>query len=71
MGRLGSMVIGFMVIGIVALSARAIFESGQSETRRLELCPALLAAQETLADSLTVAQKYHECEWWNEEEQSE
>lgn len=39
-------------------------EWGRSEGIKQVACPSLLAAQPTLADSLTIARTYEECEWW-------
>lgn len=41
-------------------------EWGRSAGLKEVACPSLLAAQPTLADSLTIAQTYEECEWWAE-----
>lgn len=37
---------------------------GKSDAIRDVACPALLTNSRTLADSLSVAKQYDECEWW-------
>lgn len=64
-----------VVIGVVLLVAGTIgFTVGSITSRatgysygiREVACPALLTNAPSLADSLAVAKKYEECEWWTE-----